>query len=108
MIAPREKQRMKSARPVGRPPVRTLLPPLLREFRHLGVWIRALPLIGLYWLGAWLLTRVPTSSGPPLPWPYALYHSLRFFTLDARGFPTGPHRGLNGLFWFVLFGAPAI
>src|SRR5205823_1104596 len=39
---------------------------------------------------------------------YALYHSLRFFTLDARGFPTGPHRGLNGLFWFVLFGAPAI
>src|SRR5262245_28799143 len=86
----------------------TLLRPLLRELRNPGLWWRVLPLIGLYGLGAWLLTRVPTTSGPPLPWPHALYHGLRFFTLDGYGFPTGRVRGLNILFWVVLLGAPAM
>jgi Trk K+ transport system NAD-binding subunit len=40
--------------------------------------------------------------------PQALYQGLRFFTLDAYGFPKSSYRSLNGLFWFVLFAAPAI
>jgi voltage-gated potassium channel Kch len=88
------------------------LPILLRslwsEVRHPGFWGRALPLLALYGLGAWLLTSVPTTAGHPLPWAYALYHSLRFFTLDGYGFPTSPTPGLNALFWVVLLGAPAL
>jgi Trk K+ transport system NAD-binding subunit len=72
------------------------------------MWGRILPLAGVYGIGAWLLTHIPTTEGAPLPWPQALYQSLRFFTLDAYGFPKSPDRWLNGLFWFVLFAAPAI
>lgn len=70
--------------------------------------LRAVPLLGVYGAAVWLLHRGPVGD-PPLSWPMALYHALRYFTLDAIWLPNPETpRGWMILGWSVAFGAPAI
>lgn len=81
---------------------------LWNAVRRPGTLLRAVPLIGVYIAGVLLLVYAPTVEPRPTT-PMALYHAMRFFTLDAMWLPTPetPARWA-ALGWLVAFGAPSI
>lgn len=61
----------------------------------------------IYTAGVVSLSTVDTTAGPAMPVRVALYHSLRFFTIDAPGFPEGGPPLAVVAFLAVMFLAPA-